>query len=738
MRWLSVVGLLCIACAPDLAADSYELKPTGSRVWLGPDTFARPMQDWSVDDGVIVGQAARDRGVSLMSCFVNGNASFKLQATIELDGKAWEPAAVVAGFRVGTKDELYGNWKRRAVMPIEGVRAGVRADGRAFVGDQISDEAVPANGPIQLTVRFDHEARKLIARAEVGEEQVAVAEDALGKGFGGGVELLSQAPRPRPWRGDKPELSWRFSNVSASGAGLKVFDDRTFGPILWTQYTLSDHVLKLSVQMPPIGEGDPQNVTLEVDRGDGWKSLGDAPIDADARTAIFRIDSWDDAKDVPYRVVYTWGGERHEWAGTIRRDPRDKPFDLAALSCDNGYAFPAPALVEEASKRNPDLMFFAGDQIYESYGGFGTVRGPVDLATLDYLRKWYQFSWTWRELLRDRPSVIIPDDHDVFQGNIWGAGGRKLPDGKGLEWGGYTMPVRWVRMVERTQTGHLPDPTDPAPLDSGIGVYFTTLNYGNGSFAVLEDRKFKSGFKAVLSENGVDNPRAAELEKIDVPGATLLGDRQLAFLEKWGKDSKSAAFRVVLSQTMFAQVFTHGGPNLQRNNRDYDTNGWPQSPRNRALEVIANTNAIMVCGDQHFGALVRHGINRQGDGPLQFMVTGTVNGWPRSAWPGVDENDPETVDVDPIGQRTDAFGHPIDVLAVGNPVPRSNKGQFGSPQKRAREKGSGFGMIRFDPDQDKVSFDLLRYPEPKAQSADSFTGFPVEMSLKAASEPVVE
>ena len=34
---------------------------------------------------------------------------------------------------------------------------------------------------------------------------------------------------------------------------------------------------------------------------------------------------------------------------------------------------------------------------------------PTEEAVLDYLRKYWQHGWTWRELLRDRPSVVIPD-----------------------------------------------------------------------------------------------------------------------------------------------------------------------------------------------------------------------------------------------------------------------------------------------------------------------------------------
>ncbi|NIR43692.1 MAG: hypothetical protein GWM93_16525, partial [Gemmatimonadetes bacterium] len=38
---------------------------------------------------------------------------------------------------------------------------------------------------------------------------------------------------------------------------------------------------------------------------------------------------------------------------------------------------------------------------------------------LDYLYKWYLWCWAFRELTAEIPTVTIPDDHDVYQGNLW-------------------------------------------------------------------------------------------------------------------------------------------------------------------------------------------------------------------------------------------------------------------------------------------------------------------------------
>ena len=138
--------------------------------------------------------------------------------------------------------------------------------------------------------------------------------------------------------------------------------------------------------------------------------------------------------------------------------------------------------------------------------------------------------------MKDRPSVVIPDDHDVYHGNIWGLGGGPVPEGgsRGSD-GGYEMHAEWVRMVERTQVSNLPDPYDPTPVLQDIGVYYTDFNYGGISMAVVEDRKFKSGPAQAVDKKThkgrVDHVRDPNFDPmvLDKPGLHLLGDRQEKF-----------------------------------------------------------------------------------------------------------------------------------------------------------------------------------------------------------------
>ena len=118
-----------------------------------------------------------------------------------------------------------------------------------------------------------------------------------------------------------------------------------------------------------------------------------------------------------------------------------------------------------------------------------------------------------------------------------------------------------MNVVQNTQASHLPDPFDPTPVQQGIGVYYTDMVYGGISFAILEDRKFKSAPKELLPKadiwNGWVRNKAFSIADADVPEAVLLGDRQLKFLENWSTDwTYQSEMKVLLSQTIFNNVAT--------------------------------------------------------------------------------------------------------------------------------------------------------------------------------------
>ena len=171
---------------------------------------------------------------------------------------------------------------------------------------------------------------------------------------------------------------------------------------------------------------------------------------------------------------------------------------MAGFTGNTDPAFPNNLLAENVKKHNPDVLLFTGDQIYESVGGYGIIRSAKaenrEKAIVNYLRKIYLWGWAFRDVLKDRPSIVLPDDHDVYQGNIWGESGKMTPNGmRDHSKGGYAEHPDFVNAVQRTLTDHHPKPFDATPINQGIGVYYGDMVYGRISFAVIEDRKFKSG-----------------------------------------------------------------------------------------------------------------------------------------------------------------------------------------------------------------------------------------------------
>ena len=711
---------------------TFESRWQGSRVWVGPEYWANPLQNWRVDDGEVVAKAAAGRTLHLLTHqAIEGEGDLRMEVAARVvsgaAGNTW------AGFRIGVRGGLPG-YQHALVHPATGVSAGVRGDGKLFVEDAVSDAAVDLSGPVTLSLEASADGQVSL---KAGAVSVSAKVDS-GE-LAGNLALAAQAPGRASV--ETSGVEWGFRDWKAGGSRLAARPEQKFGPILWTQYTLSRRTLKLMALFPPIGEADAQSARLDVRGRAGWSKAAEAPIEPLSRTAVFRVEDWDDTRDQDYRVVYRWQGADHEWSGVVRRDPRDEvQLRVGVFSCDHGECFPQHRMARNIQLQDPDVVFFAGDQIYEVYGGFGVARDkPSEEAMLDYLRKYWQFGWTWRTILKDRPSIVIPDDHDVFQGNIWGQAGRPLPgrqaSGPGFEQGGFLMPVDWVNAVQRTQAGHLPDPVDPAPCEGGIEVYFTEMRYGGASFAILEDRKFKTGpgsiFTAEQRAKGRSDPGI-----VDVDGAEMLGSRQERFLRSWVRSSADAEFRIVCSQTIFCKATTHSGRDLKRSLIDLDCGGWPQKGRRRALEILqAASDVVMLHGDQHIGSLVRHGLDDWEDAALAFMVPGTSNGFPRAWWPEQPGENHAPGAPAWTGRYLDGLGNRMTVLGAANPEPGSNtaEGQKGlNAEQVAQIKGSGHGIVVLDREFQTARFEMWRHAIDAVQprAGDQFDGFPIEVRLK--------
>ncbi len=718
-------------------------RSTPDRVWLGPEFWANPLQDWRIAAGRLECiKAAADRNVHLLARELSEQpGDLRMSVRLgRLDDGELGGGAGSAGFRIGVRGPL-GDY-RNSLLFGSGLDAGITAKGQLFVG-AISDAAGPNISGSEVELRVAAEPRgsgyavvltghDAATGAVLGE---AVRENLPPERVVGNLALVANfgpAQRPRGKQangaGGGTGRFW-FADWRVAGSKVARHDDRAFGPILFSQYTLSGGTLKMTAQMPPLGSDDEQTVGLEVQRDGGWVEVGRESIHPEARTATFRVARWNDTHDVPYRLAYSLrssGGTatEHYWHGTVRRDPVDRDvLTVADISCNWHSAFPNTWCVDSMTQLDPDLLAFTGDQFYEGSGGYGVQRAPLDMAILDVLRKWYLHGWTWRDLMRDRPSVSIPDDHDVYQGNVWGEGGAARHGTQ--EMGGYDMPPEWVNVVHRTQTAHHPDPFDSTPVERGISVYYGALTYGRMSFAILADRQFKSGPQGKVPPTGdrgdhvVDpnfDPKTA-----DLPGLELLGPRQLEFLRQWASDWRGAEMKAVISQTIFTAMATAHGAERQRLRADYDANGWPQSARNAALREMRKAFAFHLAGDQHLPAVVHYGIDEHRDAGVAFAGPAINCVYPRWFEPDTPGERRSPGSPDNTGDFHDHFDHPLTVLAVANPATTFRN----TPLENALDRASGIGVVRFDKSGRSIAIDCWPLLADVSDPQSQFAGWPL-------------
>ena len=479
-------------------------------------------------------------------------------------------------------------------------------------------------------------------------------------------------------------------------------------------YTHHGGVLKMSAQLFPLKPDEPREARLEFKRDGVWAPAAKAEVLYPGWDVHFRIEAWDATNDVAYRVRH---GEQAMFEGLVRRDPVDKDVIVVAnMSCNSSRTTGLrPEIIDNLKLQDPDLLFFAGDQTYRH---------------TEHTAGWIEFGLQFREILRDRPAICIPDDHDVGHGNLWGENGKRstIP---GDADGGYRYPVEYVNQVQRQQSWHLPDPVDPAPVERGITVYFTRLTVGGVDFAVLEDRKFKSGPAGKIPQMGprpdhINDP-TYDPKSVDLPGLQLLGERQEKFLRTWTQDWTGAEMKAVLSQTAFCGAVHMHGRRDDRLLADLDCNGWPQTPRQRALAEIRRAWAVHLCGDQHLAVVVKHGIQEFGDGPYGFTSPALVNTIYGRWWHPLDEMPgPNPVLGSPLpwtGDFHDGLGNKISMLAYANPPNIADE----------KQRADGYGIARFDKRKRTVTFECWpRFSDVKQREKAQFPGWPITIAMDAS------
>lgn len=675
-----------------------------------------------------------------------------------------------------------GLWSMKTNHGLEALAAveGVRYQGEGF--------GAAGPRPIELDVTgawYDGRRTVTASVRDASSEAVlstATWGDVPPSLFDGAVALVSHRGPAGSERG------YRFEDWSLDGELVGADETRGFGPLAFVHYAVDETGgpecarLELTAQSVPLGAADTLVASLELaDESGEFTQAATAPFVRGSATFHFTVDGVDASRDTPFRVRYvprriTAAGEGQPnpgatavYEGIVAARPADDAMTIAVVNCqksftgdlrwnESGLWFPHAKVAQHVAAQEPHLLYFAGDQIYEGDLTPAITR-PIDDALLDYLHKWYRHGWSFGELTRRLPSVVVPDDHDVYHGNVWGNAGVREPDPGDLtvqDRGGYKMPPAFVNAVHRTQVEHLPAPRGEPTLGVGITTYHTTLNWGGGSFAVLADRMYKSPPAVVVPEGRVRNgwslaPDFDPAAQADVPGAVLLGSSQLDMLADWGSSWPAGAwFKACLSQTPFANVATipetaNSGnviPSLKvpapgayvsgdKRAADMDSNGWPQSGRDAAVRLLRAAGAFHLTGDQHLGSTLRYGVDDFDDAGFVLSSPAVANTWPRRWFPDPGKREPGGA-VDPgapgyTGRFFDGFGNRMTVLAVANP--RSE----GIEPTRLNDRAPGYGIARVDRAAGSVQLEAWpRHVDPTAEGARPYAGWPVRFNLSEA------
>ena len=736
--------------APSLALSKSLVKPvriedwhqTHDRVFLGGGVWANPMEDWRVDGGWAACQNAGGGRTIHSLLYEIADPTKPFTVSVEVGRPEDLKSDGGAGLRIGVQSDIDDH--RANCFSDGGLQAGVRGE-RMMLGKKSAKLAGPVPGRVVLMVLGK-------PRGDQVDLTLTVADPASGKVLGtlavavpaeklkGNIALASQYTGPK---GRPGKAGYRFRDWQVSGEAFAYRPERAFGPIMWSMYSLSDNrdtdgfVMKLTALLGPMGAKDNKTVELETKQGDSWKKIGSAQLDPDAWTATFRVANWDEKQERPYRVVYD--EKRADgsvlvrtWQGTIRANPEGRPLRIGSLTCQNALGFPYKPVSDNLRKLDTDLLYFSGDQLYENHGGFGVIRKPADPAILNYLRKFYMFGWSFREAMANAPTICLPDDHDVFHGNLWGEGGAPLLKASTSSSGGYIQPAKMVNVVHRTNCSHHPDFASPRPCKQDISVYYGDMVYGNVGFAIIADRQWKSGPEKSGNKGGrIDHVKDPKIDtaSLDKEGLVLLGERQEKFLQTWASDWRGHTMKVVLSQTVFAGAATHHGGYTGYLVADLDSGGWPQTPRNNAIDIMRPAMPLHICGDQHLASAVQYGVKQQRDSFWAFCTPAITVGyqrWWRADDLGMPHKNRPAHGLPNTGEYTDGLGNKAYIYAVANPGKNFKEGG-GDRYDYAHRKNSGFGLVTIDTDAKTYTLDCFTFlcDATDGKASNQFPGWPL-------------
>ena len=268
---------------------SYDFNQINDRVWIGEEFWSIPIEDWQIKDGRIecVGDRANMR-VNLLTTGISGDGSFNFSVQMGVLKRGEGQGS--AGIRIAIKDNTDSDYRSLCYF-VEGLDIGIRNSEEFFLADEkllLPETFDQSSFILRVEGQQDNVTRLLSAEIIDTRVNSLQLETSDFKNLDGMISLVSNHFQS----GYFPDATYYwFDNISLSGGNVQNYPDRTFGPVLWSMYTLSEEVLKMTAQMPPISSDDPQTVMLQMQNGQNWIDLSSADIDPDARVAVFKVEN---------------------------------------------------------------------------------------------------------------------------------------------------------------------------------------------------------------------------------------------------------------------------------------------------------------------------------------------------------------------------------------------------------------------------------------------------------------
>jgi alkaline phosphatase D len=297
---------------------------------------------------------------------------------------------------------------------------------------------------------------------------------------------------------------------------------------------------------------------------------------------------------------------------------------LAYASCQH-WEFGEYAAHRHIADAAPDLVAFLGDYIYE-WGPYDAAhpasprRSDESITLENYRARYAQYKADphLQAAHHAAPWMVTWDDHEVA---------NDYADDRDAR----LDPAFMTRRAAAYQAFYEHMPVRLSALPAGRGRYahlrvYERYDWGRlARFHVLDDRQYRSHQACPRLGRGGSNSVDASCRERVLPGRTLLGAEQEAWLAR-GLASSQAKWNILAQQTLMAQCSQT--PLTQDDAGRFWTDGWDGYPaaRERLLDDIARNrpaNPLVISGDVHsfFANDLKRNFNRPASNANPVIAT---------------------------------------------------------------------------------------------------------------------